>query len=103
MTQANELMGVVRADGSLELAGKLTLPAGRVRVRVESVEGPPSETIGDFLDRTHGELVAAGHEFMTDEEVAAWVRDQRGEDDSDRIEEAYRRLEEANRKGEDPC
>src|SRR3954454_12874276 len=36
-TRTNELLGVVYPDGSLELTGKLTVPPGRVRVRVESL------------------------------------------------------------------
>ena len=43
----NDLLGTVRSDGTLELAGKLTVPAGRVRVRVETVEPPvpPTESL----------------------------------------------------------
>ncbi|MBY0229213.1 MAG: hypothetical protein K2W96_08055, partial [Gemmataceae bacterium] len=74
-----ELLGTVTADGSLELAGKVALPAGPVRVRVEPVSAPapPAESLLDFVDRTRRELEAAGHRFMDDEDVAAWIEEQR--------------------------
>jgi hypothetical protein len=94
----NEVLGVVGPDGSLELTGKLTVQPGRVRVRVESLERPgqPAEGLIEFVDRTRRELEAAGHRFMNDEEVAAWIEEQRGEDD--RIEEVYRQAEEEKRR-----
>jgi hypothetical protein len=97
-TPTNDLLGVVHPDGSLELNGKLTVPPGRVRVRVESLEPqpPPAEDLIEFVRRTRRELEAAGHRFMTDEEATAWVEELR--EDDDRIEEAYRRAEEANRR-----
>jgi hypothetical protein len=94
----NEVLGVVRPDGSLELSDKLTVPPGRVRVLVESLEpiSPPTEGLIEFVDRTRRELEAAGHRFMNEEEVAAWIEDQRSDDD--RIEEAYRQAEEEKRR-----
>jgi hypothetical protein len=96
--RANELLGVVHPDGSLELAGKLTVPPGRVRVRVESLEPQPqpAESLIEFVQRTRRELEAAGHRFMTSEEATAWIEELRADDD--RIEEAYRQAEEANRR-----
>jgi hypothetical protein len=78
----NEVLGVVSPDGTLELASNLTVPPGRVRVRVESLEPPaaPAESLTAFFDRTRREKEAAGHRFMNDEEVAAWIEEQRGED-----------------------
>ena len=35
-----ELLGTVRSDGTLDLDQKVTVPPGRVKVRVESVESP---------------------------------------------------------------
>jgi hypothetical protein len=90
----NEVLGTVRADGTLELAGKLTVPPGRVRVRVESLEpaGRPAESLTQFVDRTRRELEAAGHKFMNDEDVAAWIDEMRADDD--RIEQIYRQAKE---------
>ena len=61
-----EVLGTVRPDGTLELDQKLTVPPGRVKVRVESVETPaqPTETLVEFVDRSRRELEAAGHHFM---------------------------------------
>jgi hypothetical protein len=89
-----ETSGIVRPDGTLQLDQKLTVPPGRVKVRVESLETPaaPSETLGEFVDRTRGELAAAGHKFMNDEEVTAWIEELRADDD--RIDEIYRQAEE---------
>src|SRR5437763_1227942 len=79
----NDLIGVVRPDGSLELAGKLTVPPGRVRVRVESLEpeAPPAESLVEFVQRTRREMEAAGSHFMNDEEVTAWIEELRADDD----------------------
>src|SRR5439155_11526184 len=93
-----EVLGTVRSDGTLELDQKLTIPPGRVKVRVESVEAPakPTETLVEFVDRTRRELEAAGHHFMNDEEVTAWIEELRADDD--RIEEIYRQAEEEKRR-----
>jgi hypothetical protein len=102
--RTNELLGVVRPDGTLELTGRLTVPPGPVRVRVESLAPPAeaAESLIEFVDRTRRELEAAGHKFMNDEEVAAWLEEQRAEDD--RIEEVYRQAEEEKRRqGGGPC
>ncbi len=98
-TSTNELMGVVRADGSLELSGKLTVPAGKVRVRVESVEEParPAESLVEYAERTRRELAAAGHKFMTDAETDIWMEELR--DEGDRIDEIYREIEAEKRRG----
>jgi hypothetical protein len=97
-TMTNDLLGVVHPDGSLELTDKLTVPPGRVRVRVESLEPPtpPAEDLIEFVRRTRGELKAGGHRFMTGEEATAWIEELRQDDD--RIEEAYRQAEEADRR-----
>jgi hypothetical protein len=94
MTTTTEVLGTVQPDGSLRLDEKLTVPPGRVRVRVEPVEPPasPAEGLGAFIDRTRQEMAAAGSRFMNDEEVTAWIEELRAEDD--RIEQAYRRAEE---------
>jgi hypothetical protein len=93
-----EMSGIVRPDGTLELDQKLTVPPGRVKVRVEPVETPtaPAETLVEFVDRTRRELAAAGHKFMNDEEVTAWIEELRADDD--RLEEIYRQAEEEKRR-----
>lgn len=91
----NDLLGVVHPDGTLELQGELTVPPGRVRVRVESLEprAAPAEDLVEFVRRIRREREAAGSRLMTDEETAAWVEELR--EDDDRIEEAYRQAGEA--------
>ena len=48
-----EMLGTVTPDGMLKLDQKITVPPGRVKVRVESVEVPvpPTETLVEFVDR----------------------------------------------------
>jgi hypothetical protein len=77
----NELLGTVRPDGTLELAGKLTVPPGRVRVRVESLEppAPPTESLIEFVQRSRREVEAAGHQFRTREEIDAEMEELRNE------------------------
>lgn len=90
-----EVMGTVRADGTLELDERLDVPPGRVKVRVEALlksEAKPAEGLVEFVDRLRREMEAAGSHFMNDEEVSAWIEELRSEDD--RIEDAYRQAEE---------
>jgi hypothetical protein len=83
-----ETFGVIRPDGTLELDEKMTVPPGRVKVRVESVEppAPVTETLVEFVDRTRRELAAAGHKFRTREEIDAEINELRSEWD-DRLED----------------
>ncbi len=76
-----ETLGTVRPDGTLELDQKVTVPPGRVKVRVESVEPPlpPQETLIEFGDRSRRELEAAGHKFRTKEEIDAEIEELRHE------------------------
>lgn len=96
-TSILETYGTVRPDGTLELDRNVTALPGRVKVRVEYVEpaAPETESLIDFVDRTRRELEAAGHKFMNDEEVTAWIEELRGDDD--RMEEIYRQADESKR------
>jgi hypothetical protein len=87
-----EIFGTVHTDGTLELSQKLTVPPGRVKVRVESVEAPakPHETLVQFVERSRREMEAGGHKFMNDDEVTAYVEEMRNDSDDDRLEEVYR-------------
>jgi hypothetical protein len=80
-TTSLEVMGSVRPDGTLELDQKLSVPPGRVKVRVESVEppSPPTESLVAFVQRTRRELEAAGHRFRTKEEIDAELEELRNE------------------------
>ena len=96
----SDVLGTVRADGTLELDQKLSVPPGRVKVHVEPVEtvAQPAESLMEYVDRTRREVEEAGHHFMNDEEVTAWIEELRGDDD--RIEELYRQTEEGKRRQE---
>jgi hypothetical protein len=86
MTTTTEVLGVVHPDGSLELTGKLSVPPGRVRVRVESLEPPqPTEGLIELVRRTRSDLEAAGHRFRTQDEIDAELNELRGEWD-DRLD-----------------
>lgn len=89
-----EVLGTVRADGSLELDEKLNLPPGRVKVRVEATPAATEKTaegLVEFVDRMRREMEAAGHKFRTKEEIDTEIEELRSEDD--RIEEAYRQAQ----------
>jgi hypothetical protein len=80
MTTASiEMLGTVRPDGSLELDQKVTLPPGRVKVRLEAVKSPEpvKEGLVEFVERTRRELAAAGHRFRTKEEIDAEIEELR--------------------------
>ena len=83
-----EVLGTVRPDGTLELDQKLTVPPGRVKVRVESVEtpAPPTESLIEFVSRTRRELEAAGHKFRSKEAIDAELAELRNEWD-ERLDE----------------
>jgi hypothetical protein len=89
---AVEILGTLRADGTLVLDQKPDLPEGRVRVRVQPVAEPPKEDWWQYLQRIRAEREAAGYPFMTEEEGAAYIEELRSGDE--RLEEVYRRLEE---------
>jgi hypothetical protein len=101
VTNVFETYGIIRPDGTLEVAHKLAVPPGPVKVRVESMEAlaMPQETMVEFVERSRRELAAAGHKFMNDEEVTAWIEELRDGSDDDRIDEIYRQAEEEKRAG----
>ena len=87
-----EVLGTVRADGTLELDEKLALPPGRVKVRVDpapATQAQPTEGLVEFVDRLRREMEAAGSHFMNDEEVSAWIDELRS--DWDEREESLER------------
>jgi hypothetical protein len=93
-----EVQGTVQPDGTLVLDQKLQLPAGRVKVVVQPVydSAPPQESLVEFVDRVRREAEARGHQYMTDEELHAWIEELR--EDDDRIERAYQEMEEYQRR-----
>jgi hypothetical protein len=74
-----ETLGTIRADGTLELDGKVNVPPGRVRVRVESFEQSvkPSDDLIEFVQRLRRDLAAAGHIFRSKAEIDAEIEELR--------------------------
>jgi hypothetical protein len=100
-----EVLGTVRADGTLELDEKLNVPPGRVKVRVESMpamEAKPAEGLVEFVDRLRREMEAAGHKFRTKEEIDAELEELRNEWE-ERIEELERARGELSGEEEPAC
>lgn len=97
--QRIEAQGVLRPDGTLVLNERPNLPPGPVRVVIESQPAPAPATEGllDFVQRVQRESIARGHQFLSDEELTAWVDDLRADDD--RLEQAYKAAEAERRRG----
>jgi len=73
--------GMLKPDGSLEVAEKLALPPGRVRVTVEALDEPDSSG-GDwfeYLQRAGAERESTGAVFRSKEEIDAEINAMRDE------------------------
>jgi hypothetical protein len=78
---SQEVFGTVRGDGTLELDEKLTLPPGRVRLRVDLLQ-PATQTgegLVEFGERMRRAMEEAGHKFRTKEEIDAEINEMRDE------------------------
>ena len=73
--------GVLKPDGSLEVAEKLGLPPGRVRVTIEVVDESASsaEDWFAYLQRARAERESAAAGFRTREEIDAEINAMRDE------------------------
>ena len=67
--------GMLKPDGSLEVAEKFGLPPGRVRVTVETLDEPAAteEDWFEYLQRARAERESAGATFRTKEEIDAEI------------------------------
>ena len=96
------IQGVVKPDGTLELEGKVPLPAGKVQVTLHSVpELPEGDPFFDMLKGIWAGQQARGHLPRSVEEVEAERRQFREELEErqrgiERIQEESRRLREQN-------
>ena len=71
----------LQPDGmTLALATKLALPPGRVTVTVQPAETTSGPTMLEVLDRIHHDQRQRGHEYPTEEEMAAEIARMRAED-----------------------
>lgn len=73
--------GTLKPDGSLEVAEKLGLPPGRVRVTVEVLDERASagEDWFEYLQRARAEREVAGVRFRAREEIDAEIDAMRDE------------------------
>ncbi len=97
------VMGTLKPDGVLELDEKLNLPAGRVRVTVESLVESAGETQDPFMARWEAiwaRQKARGHVPRSAEEVEAERRARAAESEEELLEceRIHREAEEARRR-----
>ena len=88
-----EVQGTLDTDGTLRLDEKPSLPAGRVTVVLKAAPAlPPGAPMGllERMEQGRKQLEDAGHHFMNEEEMAAWIRELRGEDDEDAWDRAMK-------------
>ena len=90
--------GVLKADGTLELDQKPTLPPGRVTVvlRPEAEAAPMASDEGwwPYLQRIRAEREASGYPFMNEEEMNAYMKWLR---EGDPIDELLRQADDQQR------
>ena len=79
--EATTVLGTLKPDGALELDEKLNLPAGRVRVTVESLPEPTAaqDPLMAGLEAIWAGQKARGHVPRSEEEVEAERRTLRDE------------------------
>jgi hypothetical protein len=92
-TNAIEIQGTLREDGTLVLDGKPNLPAGRVKVTVQAIPDYKQTDIWQFFERIWAEQRARGHVPRTKEEIDAELEAARDEDE-ERMQELERIHEE---------
>ena len=101
--------GVVKPDGTLEVAGKLDLPAGRVQVTVQPVTEPTQpDRFWKMMESLWADLRADGRTPRTAAEIDAEIDALRNEAEEEmqaveRLQEESRRArEQAQRAKEQP-
>jgi len=71
------VQGIVKADGTLELAEKLDIPAGRVQVVIQPLPDVSSDTFSQRMETIWAGQKARGHVPRTREEIDADLRELR--------------------------
>jgi len=89
MSPAIVVQGVVRPDGTLQLAEKLTLPAGRVQVVVQPLPDLASDPFWQSMESIWTGQAARGHVPRTEEAVESERRTVR-EEIEEEIQDAMR-------------
>lgn len=95
-TNAIEIQGTLREDGTLLLDQKPNLPPGRVKVTVEPVPNDKKTEIQQFFEQLWDTQRARGHVPRTREEIDATLEASRQEDE-ERMQEFERIHEECER------
>jgi hypothetical protein len=80
-TNAFEVQGTLREDGTLVLDQKPSLPPGRVKVTVESMPDDKQTEIRQFFERLWAEQRERGHVPRGREEIDAELEAARQEDE----------------------
>jgi hypothetical protein len=99
-----EVQGTVQSDGSLVLDEKLNLPAGRVRVTVQTKNEPEKADPARFLDmmeRIWADQRARGHVPRSREEIDAEIDQLRNEAEQEM--QAAERLHEECQRARQQC
>jgi hypothetical protein len=90
-TKQVNLLGTVRPDGTLELDGKVGLPAGRVRITIEPIKATTSGEGGSLwetMEKIWAAQKARGHVPRSKEAIDAELQTLR-----DEAEEEFREVE----------
>jgi hypothetical protein len=82
MSTTEVIDGLLKPDGTVELARKATLPPGRVRVTVEAVPSSARQDVWTLLDTIRNERRALGVRPRTRGEIDAQIRALRDEWDN---------------------
>ncbi len=80
-TNAIEVQGILREDGTLVLDDKLNLPPGRVKVTVEPVPDLTQTDVWQVLERIWAGQRARGHVPRTREQIDAELEAARQQDE----------------------
>jgi hypothetical protein len=106
-TESIVVPGIVRPDGTLEVAGKVPLPPGRVEVTIRAAVPLGGEDLLSFLARIRAEQRASGHVPRSAEQIDDAVRSMREEWDEqertiERLQEECRLHREASGPATEP-
>lgn len=83
-----EIQGTLQPDGTLVLDEKPNLPPGRVRVTVQPAPDYAQTEIGQFFEKLHADMTAAGRRFRSAAEIDADIAErQRDEEEYDQYME----------------
>ncbi len=100
-TNAIEVQGTLREDGTLVLDDKINLPPGRVKVTVEPVPDYKQTEIWQFFERMKAEREALGIASRSQEEIDAYLATMRDDDERcqliEQIQEECRRHREQSK------